>query len=366
VYNLQNLIADKQIDFTKEPLFLGSGRNIIRLDLNVEQWIQKATDRALGLTWFKHDFSYTQDAKDFEQLTPELKVLYLKNLKFQQFLDSLATRTVTEVFKPVTTNPQLESWWTIHGFQEDIHHQSYAELIKALPVNSTKIFDDIMINPHILKRGKIIVNCFEDTIVHNAKMSLQLEDYNVEDHKRSIIKSLYALNILENGLFQTSFITTFAFAENGIMESSGKSMGKIAKDEDNHAAMTVYLINRLKKNDDWKYLFKELEEEVTGMYLNAYEADKLWIEYLFEEHARLLGLSDKVLLEYSTYNIHKAMAAVGHPQFVEKINNNPCSWAVKYTKTSNLQVALNESDGVNYLLGALNKDMTESDWKGLK
>ena len=53
----------------------------------------------------------------------------------------MMTRTVTEVFKPITTNPQLEAWWTNHGYQESIHSDSYAELIKALPINSNKVFD---------------------------------------------------------------------------------------------------------------------------------------------------------------------------------------------------------------------------------
>ena len=360
------LITESHIDFTEESLFLGTGRNVIRLDLNIEQWIQKTTDRALGATWFKFDFGYAQDAKDFEAMDSELKELFLKNLKFQQFLDSLAVRTVTEVFKPVTTNPQLESWWTIHGFQEDIHHQSYAELIKALPVNSTKVFDDIMINPYILDRGKEIVACFEDTIIWNARLTLSAPGYDIEEHKRSIIKSLYALNILENGLFQTSFVTTFAFSENGMMESSGKAMGRINRDEDLHAAMTVYLINKLKKDPEWKYLFKELEEEVIGMFKSAYEADKLWVAYLFKEDARLLGINIKVLLEYSTYTMYRAMTALGLKPIVDKVTSNPCSWANKYSKTSNVQIALNETDGVNYMLGIMDKNISETFWESLK
>ncbi|MCF6330280.1 MAG: hypothetical protein L3I99_01875 [Sulfurimonas sp.] len=49
-----SLFCEEQIDFHNEPLFFGSGRNVARLDLPVEQWIQKQTDNALGRTWFKH------------------------------------------------------------------------------------------------------------------------------------------------------------------------------------------------------------------------------------------------------------------------------------------------------------------------
>lgn len=360
-----SIFSEENIDFTQEPMFLGSGRNVARLDLNIETWIQKMIDKAQGLTWFKHDFTYTKDAKDFSKFSPELQKLFLQNLKFQTALDSMATRTVLEVFKPITTNPQLESWWTTHGFQEEIHSESYAELIKALPVNSTKIFDEIMISPQIISRVKDIISRFDDTIRWNALRLLEHEDYDLEKHKKSIVMSLFALHILEAGLFQTSFITTFAYAENKVMESSGKSMGKIAKDEINHKAITQYILKRHKNIPEWNYLFEEYKDEIQDMYKKTYEADLMWIDYIFEEDARLLGLNSKILKEYAQYNMYKALSSVGVTPFVKKINKNPCSWAVKYTNTSNMQVALNESDGVNYLLGVVNKSMSEEDYQEL-
>lgn len=349
----KSVFCKEEIDFTKEPLFLGSGRNVARLDLPISQWIKKRTEKALGLTWFPGDFSYVQDAKDFAQLTPKLQQLFLANLKFQTVLDSVATRTVAEVFLPITTNPQLEEWFVLHAFQESIHSASYADLIKALPLNSTKVFDEIMVTPEIMERAQMIVDCFDDTIKHNALLTVESDLYNIEDHNRSIIKSLYALNILEAGLFQTSFITTFAFGENGIMESSSKSMGKISADENNHYALTVYLINTLKKNSTYKYIFEELKPEIEAMYDAAAEADYMWIDYIFRDDARLLGLSKPVLVQYSDWNMAKARKAIGLSS--TKGLTNPCTWADKYTNISNQQNANNESDSAAYLLGKIDK-----------
>ena len=50
-FNMSHLFSKENIDFTHEPLFLGSGRNVARLDLNIEQHIQKQVDDALGLMW---------------------------------------------------------------------------------------------------------------------------------------------------------------------------------------------------------------------------------------------------------------------------------------------------------------------------
>ena len=110
---MSHLLNNNHIDFSHEPLFLGSGRNISRLDLNIEQHIQKQTAEALGKMWFPSDFTFNEDAKDFTMMDEKLQQLYLKNLKFQTLLDSVASRTVAEVFIPITTNPMLESWWYI-------------------------------------------------------------------------------------------------------------------------------------------------------------------------------------------------------------------------------------------------------------
>jgi len=229
-----NLFNPNNIDFTNEPLFLGSGRNVARNDLNIEQGIQKLTDNAQGLMWFKGDFPYKKDAKDFIKMTPELRNLYLKNFKFQTLLDSIAGRAVAEVFSPVTTNPQLELWWSTHQFFEtSIHSPTYAEILKAMPTDIIEIFDDIIINDNILKRAKDIIDTFEDTIIHNARYNLrhiEPEKYNENEHKKSIVMSLFALNILEAVLFKTSFVTSFAYKENGIMINATDAIQKIQLD----------------------------------------------------------------------------------------------------------------------------------------
>ena len=55
--------------------------------------------------------------------------------------------------------------------------------------------------------------------------------YNIEAHKVSIVKSLIALNILEAVLFKSSFLTSFAFKENGLYSVTADIISKIAQDK---------------------------------------------------------------------------------------------------------------------------------------
>lgn len=243
-----HLFNPNPIDFAQTPLFLGEGRNISRLDLAIEPHISKMTSDAIGKMWFAGDFSPSKDGKDHIAAGPVLNRLFMKNLKFQTLLDSLAARSVAEVFIPITTNPQLANWWFQHAFfEENIHSQSYADILKGLPVDAKAIFDDIMINPNILARAKSVVACFEHTVQLNNLMVLVQSEatpelpqsvidaaktaYDVEAHKVSIVMSLFALNILEAVLFKSSFLTSFAFKENGLYSVTADMVSKIAQDK---------------------------------------------------------------------------------------------------------------------------------------
>lgn len=363
---MSHLFKNEHIEFANEPLFLGKGRNITRLDLNIQQGIQKQTDDAIGLIWFANDFSYANDGKDFHSMMKNLRNLYLKNLKFQTTLDSVAARTVVEVFLPVTTNPQLENWWLQHGFFEGcIHSKTYAEIIKAMPLDAKEVFDDIMINPEILNRAKGCVELFEDTVVWNAKMIAKTDDYDLEKHMFSIARSLYALNVLEFILFKSSFLTSFAFKENGLMTATGDAIKKIQLDEIGHGAMSTNLINRHRKDPEWAYIFKEIEPEMIKLYQDTIEADYRWVDYLYEDEPQLLGVNAQITKQYIDYNAKIVMTSVGLPSLKEEVFN-PCVWANKYTKSSNVQTAQKEKDNANYLLGKLNKEIPKFFWETIE
>jgi len=349
------IFKNEVIDFENEPLFYGSGRNISRVDLPLEPFIAKMTKRHLSQIWFPHDIGLKQDAVDYVSMSDNRREFFLKNLKFQTLLDSAAGRGILETLLPVTTSPHLETWFTVHGmFENAIHSDSYAEIIKALGIDSSVVFDDIMVNDHILKRGEDIVSVFNNMHQVAAKWS---KKPIVSDRKREVlVETLYMLNILENILFKTSFICSFAFAENGVMEGSAKILQLISQDEILHYGMTVYLLKRLAKDNDYVDIIASKREWAKTMYKRAYEADCEWISYLYETDPGLIGLSENILKTYSLYNIRDTMQKIGlEPIGVEV--DNPVPWAKKYMYSGNVQTALNETDGVNYLFGVLDKNI---------
>jgi len=343
------IFKEKEIDFTKEPMFFGSGKNIARTDLDLDTFFTKMYETQRGFMWFPSDFNYKDDTKGFLEMGKPLQELFLMNLKFQTLLDSVATRSVL-VFNDITTNPILERWWILHSFMESIHSESYAELIKALPLNSKEEFDKIMIDKSILERGKVVFQPFND--LDDAIAEYKISGEITKNLKTKFIKALYALNILENILFQTSFIFTYGFSENGYMIESAKAMSKIHLDETTHTVITIVLLNRLRKDPEFFEIFSELEPEIKQMYKDALLADFVWIDELLAGK-ELLGLSPGLLKDYAVYNFRKGVKDIRLDIDIDykDIKSNPISWLFKYVDKSKIQTGLNETTGANYLLG---------------
>jgi len=350
------IFTDKKIDFTKEPLFFGKGRNVARLDLPIEEYITKLTDKQLSQFWMPHDVGMGQDAKDYSVMSNDRKEFFLKNIKFQTVLDSNASRGVFETLAPVTTSPHLEKWWTAHGFFEGaIHSPSYSEIIKALGIDASEVFDDIMENQHILSRGEEISQVFN--VMHSVAGDYMTGSTNHGSpsnyQKETLVRTLYALNILENIMFKTSFMCSFAFAENNMMEGSSKIISLIAADELLHNTMVVYLLKRLRKEPEYEDVFNSVQDDIVEQYHRIYSADLEWVDYLYESDPALIGLSANSLKAYSLYNLEDTMVKVG--LLSGSSLSNPLPWSQKYLSRNGVQTAQMESDSISYLSGIVNK-----------
>ena len=134
--------------------------------------------------------------------------------------------------------------------------------------------------------------------------------------------------------------------------------------EAGHYAMTITLLNRLRKDPDWAYIFHEHSSTIDQLYRDAIEADFDWIDYCYDADTRLLGVNNAVLKQYVTHNLHSVMTLVGQPPIVDKAPN-PCVWANKYTRPSNVQTAQKEKTSGNYLLGLVDTNTTPEFWSNL-
>lgn len=364
-----SLYTDEKIDFTKEPIFFGSGRNIQRYEQPRFPFFDKLSDDMWSLHWTRTEVSLTKDKTDFANLSPSKEHIFTSNIKFQTLLDSVQGRAPFQTFGQVTTLPEVEDCLIKIDAFEALHSKSYTHILRNIYTKPQEILDDILTDDMIVARAKTVTKYYDDfynDIIKYQTYSIENETPSEEFMKKirkSCYKALINLNILEGIRFYVSFACSFSFAENQEMEGNAKIIKFIARDEAKHLAFSQKIINIIRKDESEGFMevIEELEQTVYDMYREAAEQEMEWIDYLFKDGS-VIGLNAALLKQYMMYLTNLRLQAIGYKPIFEK-TENPLTWMDHWLSSKNTEVAPMETEISSYLIGSLDKTLCDSIWE---
>jgi ribonucleotide reductase beta subunit family protein with ferritin-like domain len=369
----------EQVNTKKQPMFFGKPLGIQRYDSYKYPIFDKLTTQQLGYFWRPEEVSLQKDRGDYQTLRDEQKHIYTSNLKYQIMLDSVQGRGPGLAFLPYCSLPELEACMTVWEFMEMIHSRSYTYIIKNIYSDPSEVFDTIITYERILERAKSVTESYDDFI--NAAQNygssdqwmFQLENVplakeTLNDVKRKLYRAIANVNILEGIRFYVSFACSFAFGELKLMEGSAKIISLIARDENQHLALTQNIMNKWREGDDpeMQQIAKEEEEWVYAMFDRAVNEEKRWADYLFKDGS-MIGLNDKLLQQYVEWIANRRLKAIGlKPQYDIAANNNPLPWTQHWISSKGLQVAPQETEVESYVVGGIRQDVKKDTFSGFK
>jgi len=369
----------EQVNTKKQPMFFGKPLGVQRYDSYKYPVFDKLTTQQLGYFWRPEEVSLQKDRGDYQTLRPEQKHIYTSNLKYQIMLDSIQGRGPGMAFIPYCSLPELEACMEVWGFMEMIHSRSYTYIIKNVYSDPSEVFDKIVTDERILERAKSVTESYDDFIqssqqygasdtwLHNLEgVSYAKETLN--DVKRKLYRAVANVNILEGIRFYVSFACSFAFGELKLMEGSAKIISLIARDENQHLAITQNILNKWRDGDDpeMKQIMKEEEEWTYAMFDRAVNEEKRWADYLFKDGS-MIGLNDKLLQQYVEWIANRRLKAIGlKPQYDISANNNPLPWTQHWISSKGLQVAPQETEVESYVVGGIKQDVKKDTFSGFK
>jgi ribonucleoside-diphosphate reductase beta chain len=364
---IPNIYSDKKIDFLNEKIFFGTGKNIQRYDIQKYPFYEKLSQRMLGFFWRPEEISLTKDTNDFNTLSKQEEFIFTENLKYQILLDSVQGRSPFLTFGQVVTLPEVEEAIIIWDFFETIHSISYSYIIKNVYPNPSLVFDDIMENKMIVERAGSVTNHYNDfyqeLIKYQAEqLGISVAKIDMNELKKKLYLALVSVNILEGVRFYVSFACSFAFAENKKMEGNAKIIKFIARDENEHLAITQKMIRdlRSKPEEGFADVIKNLDDEVYEMYRDAAEQEMRWAEYLFEKGS-IIGLNVKLLVKYMRYLTDKRLKGIGlNPIFNESAN--PLSWMDNWLLNDTVEVLPQETEISSYVVGGIDMNVKDDDF----
>jgi ribonucleotide reductase beta subunit family protein with ferritin-like domain len=369
----------EQVNTKKQPMFFGKPLGVQRYDSYKYPVFDKLTTQQLGYFWRPEEVSLQKDRGDYHTLRPEQKHIYTSNLKYQIMLDSVQGRGPGMAFIPYCSLPELEACMEVWGFMEMIHSRSYTYIIKNVYSDPSVVFDTIIGDERILERAESVTESYNDFInsAHYYGVSdqwrhrLEGADYakdSLKEVKRKLYRAVANVNILEGIRFYVSFACSFAFGELKLMEGSAKIISLIARDENQHLAITQNILNKWRDGDDpeMKQIAKEEEEWVYAMFDRAVNEEKKWADYLFKDGS-MIGLNDKLLQQYVEWIANRRIKAIGlKPQYDISANNNPLPWTQNWISSKGLQVAPQETEVESYIVGGIKQDVKANTFSGFQ
>ena len=369
----------EQVNTKKQPMFFGKPLGVQRYDSYKYPVFDKLTTQQLGYFWRPEEVSLQKDRGDYQTLRPEQKHIYTSNLKYQIMLDSIQGRGPGMAFIPYCSLPELEACMEVWGFMEMIHSRSYTYIIKNVYSDPSEVFDKIVTDDRILERASSVTASYDD-FINSAQLwgtgNMWQEDFRqspssqweMKDVKRKLYRAVANVNILEGIRFYVSFACSFAFGELKLMEGSAKIISLIARDENQHLAITQNILNKWAQGDDpeMKQIMKEEEEWTYKAFDKAVNEEKRWADYLFKDGS-MIGLNDKLLQQYVEWVANRRLKAIGlKPQYDIAASANPLPWTQHWISSKGLQVAPQETEVESYVVGGIKQDVKKDTFSGFQ
>jgi ribonucleoside-diphosphate reductase beta chain len=369
----------EEVDTKKQPMFFGKPLGVQRYDSYKYPQFENLTKQQLGYFWRPEEVSLQKDRGDYQSLRPEQKHIYTSNLKYQIMLDSVQGRAPGMAFIPYCSLPELESCMEVWGFMEMIHSRSYTYVIKNVYSDPSEVFDTIISDPRILERAASVTESYDDFIneahqwdqgnlYQEDRRGSFLSNFEMKELKRKLYRAIANVNILEGIRFYVSFACSFAFGELKLMEGSAKIISLIARDENQHLALTQNILRNWKKGDDpdMVQIMKEEEEWTYKMFDKCVNEEKRWADYLFK-NGSMIGLNDKLLQQYVEWIANRRLKTIGlKPVYDIAAKHNPLPWTQHWISSKGLQVAPQETEVESYVVGGIKQDVKKDTFSGFK
>jgi ribonucleotide reductase beta subunit family protein with ferritin-like domain len=379
VVNSMTVFNSHEVDTKKQPMFFGKPLGVQRYDSYKYPIFERLTTTQLGYFWRPEEVSLQKDRSDYQMLRPEQKHIFTSNLKYQVMLDSVQGRGPGMAFSPYCSLPELEACMGVWEFMEQIHSRSYTHIIKNVYSDPSEVFDTILKDDRILERAESVTSAYNDFInsAHQydqsnwwkgdmrGHISARME---IKDLKRKLYRAVANVNILEGIRFYVSFACSFAFGELKLMEGSAKIISLIARDENQHLAITQTILKNWRNGDDpdMVEIAKEEEPWLIKTFERTVDEEKRWAEYLFKDGS-MIGLNDKLLHQYVEWIANKRMKIVGlKPIYDIPLKNNPLPWTQHWISSKGLQVAPQETEVESYIVGGIKQDVKKDTFSGFK
>lgn len=366
----QTIYNGEYINFNRERLFLGEGKNSQRYDVLKYPFFDTMADRMMGQDWTHDEVNCVKDKQDFHFLSDAMKHAFTRVLQKLIFLDSIQGRGLLQTFGSVITLPELEACVTVwQHFEIDKHSKSYTHILRSVYDNPTEVFDASFRTPELLGlAGRISEpydRCFELVteynvcLLHGGVVSAALE----QELRQALVRLFLEINMLEGIRFYSGFATVWSMHySQGLMERTGKVLQLICRDENLHLAVSQYVLRlfRTVREEGFQEAYAFWQPRILDLYSEAVEQEFAWVDYLFK-FGSFLGMTPELAKMYVRYLANRRLLAIGESPLFVGVTQNPLEWVDSYVQNDLTEHLPQESEILNYKMDMLSQSISEAE-----
>lgn len=244
--------------------------------------------------WVHTEFNFTSDIQDFKVHLSEKERTAVERAMLAISQIEIAVKTFWgDIYKKLP-KPEIGNVGATFAESEVRHADAYSNLIQVLGLNDE--FENLLEVPAIRKRIKYL-----EKSISNSR-SIENQDY----FESVILFSMFVENV---SLFSQFLIILSFNKHKNMLKGMSNAVEATSKEENIHAEFGFDLVNLIKKeNPSW--WTPELIEDIKDATVEAYEAEKDIINWIFEK-GDLDFLSKAQTLEFIKHRFNLSLNSIG-------------------------------------------------------
>lgn len=244
--------------------------------------------------WIHTEFNFVSDVQDFKVNVSETEKSTIKHCMLAIAQIEVAVKTFWgDIYKKMP-KPEIGAVGATFAESEVRHTDAYSHLLELLGLNAE--FSNIKNIPALMNR----VNYLEKSIKNSRS-----EDNR--EYSQSIL--LFSLFIEHVSLF-SQFLIMMAFNKHkNLFKGISNAVEATSKEEQIHGLFGIDLINII-KSEHPEWFDKDFEENIINMCHEAFEAEKIVVDWIFEK-GELDFMPKVVVLEFIKQRFNNSLQSIG-------------------------------------------------------
>ena len=293
--------------------------------------------------WVAEEISFQKDKEQWEgnELTEREKECFSRALAFASNLDGLLVNSLSEVIKPHITSPEVSLAVARQIYEEALHVDSYSCMIEAVGLNPEDVYG-------LYRKDKSLF--YKNKRVLESMYTIKQEGFKTDtfENAQKFLEACGTNLIFEGIFFFSVFLIFYNFGRHNKMPGSKEMIQFINRDEDQHVALFVNIINTI-KNEQPELWTQELQDKFSQNICDAVDMEIEWGLSCIKDG--ILGITPPMLTEYLQFIGDIRLTSLGLPA---KYNaQNPFPWLDEFTQNNMIETNFFEGTVREYQSGSL-------------